>query len=214
MRKGSARLVGKDITVAVREGELFYIPMGWKYESVWMGEPDIVFDSYGFTFFPLPSGAACPAQIIPMNEEIRQALDALAAHRTEDCHSIARLYLLLEEMIPVMSKAHAGGKESAVEQAITYMKSRTHITVPELARACRMSESGLYAAFRAARGCTPIAMWHRLQTDRAVNLLISTDLSVEEIVERLDFCSASYFRKILREMTGKTPREIRNSSRM
>ena len=214
MRKGSARLVGKDITVAVREGELFYIPMGWKYESIWMGEPDIVFDSYGFTFFPLPSGAACPVQVVPMNKEIQQALNALAEHRIEDCHSIARLYLLLEAMIPVMRTAYARGKESAVEQAVIYMKSHTHVTVPELARECRMSESGLYAAFRATRGCTPIEMWHRVQAERAVNLLISTDLSVEEIVERLEFCSASYFRKILREVTGKTPREIRSSARM
>ena len=214
MRKGWARLVGEDVMVSVREGELFYIPMGWRYESFWSGTPDICFDSYGFVPFPHPTDASCPVQVVPMNEKIRDALETLAVHRTVDCHSIARFYLLLEAMLPVMRTTHTGAKERAVEQAISYMQSHNRIKVPELARICRMSESGLYAAFREARGCTPIEMWHRVQAERAVNLLVSTDLSVEEIVERLEFCSASYFRKILREVTGKTPREIRSVVRM
>ena len=91
------------------------------------------------------------------------------------------------------------------------MQTASRLSVPALARHCHMSESGLYAAFREIKGCTPIEMWHRVQSERAVELLLSTDLSIEEICAKLGFCSASYFRKVLRVTTGKTPREIRKS---
>ncbi|MBQ8415607.1 MAG: helix-turn-helix transcriptional regulator, partial [Clostridia bacterium] len=82
------------------------------------------------------------------------------------------------------------------------------------ARFCRVSESGLYATFRSEWNCTPIVMWHRVQIEKAVNLLFSTDLSVEEISTRLEFCSASYFRKVFKEITGQTPREVRRFGRV
>ena len=102
-------------------------------------------------------------------------------------------------------------REMKPSEAIAYMQDLKHLSVPELARPCRVSESGLYAAFRTVKGCTPVEMWHRMQTEKAVDMLLTTDLSIEEICEKLGFCSASYFRKILRTYTGKTPREIRKS---
>ena len=55
-------------------------------------------------------------------------------------------------------------------------------------------------------------MKHRLQTEKAVTLLTATDLSVEEISSQLGFSSAAYFRRVLRQITGKTPREIRKTA--
>ena len=45
--------------------------------------------------------------------------------------------------------------------------------------------------------------------DYAGNLLTTTDASVQEISDRLGFSSGSYFRKVLRSYTGKTPGQIR-----
>ena len=136
-------------------------------------------------------------------------MESLASDLSVDCRSVAALYRLISLMLPVMQTADAGDKHRAVEEAIAYMQAHDRVCVPELARVCRISESGLYAAFREAKGCTPIEMWHRILAERAETFLVSTDFSVEEIAERLGFCSASYFRKILREVTGRSPREIR-----
>lgn len=211
MRHGQGRIVGENSEMLIEEGELFYIPMGYRYESHWSGVPEVVFDSFGFTFFPHASTDSYPLQKIPTTPEIMERLEALAANKSADCRSIAQLYLLLDAVLPVMQTGHPCSKQVAVEEAIAYMQSAKHVSVPELARRCRMSESGLYAAFRAVKGCTPIEMWHRVQSERAVDLLLTTDLSIEEICEKLGFCSASYFRKVLRATTGKTPRQIRKS---
>ena len=144
---------------------------------------------------------------------MKKAVESLSEDLSVDCRSVAALYRLLSLMLPRMQAADTGEKHRFVEEAIAYMQAHERITVPQLARACRISESGLYAAFREVKSCTPIEMWHRILAERAETFLVSTDFSVEEIAERLGFCSASYFRKILREVTGRSPREIRAAAR-
>ena len=211
MRQGSGRIVWDGGEMLIGEGELFYIPMGFRYESHWSGVPEVFFDSYGFTYFPHSATDSYPLQKIPTSPEILERLEALAENKSGDCLSIARFYLLLDSILPLMQTGHSCSKQVTVEEAIAYMQNARHLSVPELARHCRVSESGIYAAFRAVKGCTPIETWHRIQTERAVDMLLATDLSIEEICEKLGFCSASYFRKILRTYTGKTPREIRKN---
>ena len=211
MRHGQGRIVGENTEMLIREGELFYIPMGFRYESHWSGTPEVIFDSFGFTYFPHEASDSYPLQKIPTTPEILACVDALAEHKAVDCHSIARLYFLLDAVLPLMHTGVSSSKQVAVDEAIAYMQDLKRLSVPELARHCRVSESGLYAAFRTVKGCTPVEMWHRMQTEKAVDMLLTTDLSIEEICEKLGFCSASYFRKILRTYTGKTPREIRKS---
>lgn len=214
MRRGQGRIVGENVEMIMNAGELFYIPKGFRYESYWSGEPEAALDSFGFAYFPHELSDSYPLQKIPATPEILACVDALAEHKTVDCHSLARLYLLLEAVLPVMHTGHSCAKQVAVDEAIAYMQDAKHVSVPELARHCHMSESGIYAAFRVVKGCTPIEMWHRMQVERAVDMLLTTDLFIEEICEKLGFCSASYFRKILRTYTGKTPREIRKSAGM
>lgn len=214
MRRGEGYLSWDGGELRLHAGELFYIPRGTSYVSVWSGSPDVCFDSYGFSHFPIPTGGAYPIQCVPTDGETLDALEALAAHRTVDLYSIGRLYLLLDRMLPHMTRGGTGGAHRTVETAIARMQTSERLSVPELARHCRVSASGLYAAFRRVKGCTPVEAWHRILAARAEELLTGTDLSVEEISERLGFCSASYFRRILRRVTGATPREIRARSRI
>ena len=85
----------------------------------------------------------------------------------------------------------------------------TDFLVSDLARAMRMSESGLFTFIREYGKTTPISLKNRIRTEKAIQLLTTTDLSVEEISSRLGFCSAVYFRKVFRKETGKTPTELR-----
>ena len=75
-----------------------------------------------------------------------------------------------------------------------------------------MSESGVYAFFRTF-GTTPIELKNAMLAERAVALISSTDLSVEEICGRLGLSSYAYFRKVIRDFAGKSPTEIRREVR-
>ena len=212
MRKGHARLVADGREISVEEGDLFYIPSGLSYQSYWAGEPTVCFDSYSLAF--LPEGEAVyPLQKIAQSEEMRTLLARLGARElSTDSESLGLFFLLFAAARPHMETHPRGRAHTVVETALAHMEDCEALNIPALARHCRVSESGLFAAFRALRGETPLACFHRLQVERAIHLLTSTDLSVEEVSARLGFCSPAYFRRILRRETGKTPREIRREN--
>lgn len=43
----------------------------------------------------------------------------------------------------------------------------------------------------------------------AIELLIHTEMSIEEISRTIGFSSSNYFRKIFYKLTKKTPKELR-----
>ena len=64
------------------------------------------------------------------------------------------------------------------------------------------------------RHTTPNTQRQIILCERAVELLTTTDRPIEEISTALGFSSSAYFRKVMREHTGMTPREIRKNAPM
>lgn len=106
-------------------------------------------------------------------------------------------------------KTVAAVRSKTIDRALAFMHAHTAYTVGDMAAHCGVSESGLYAAFQKHLGKTPMEVRHEILAEKAAELLSSTDLSVEEISDRLGFSSSSYFRKVLKKQTGQSPRAIR-----
>jgi len=79
----------------------------------------------------------------------------------------------------------------------------------EIAMLCNISEPYLYSIFKQEGKITPNDYRNQLLCKKAIDLLTTTDMKVEQISESLGFSSASYFRKVLKQYTGKTPLSIR-----
>ena len=124
------------------------------------------------------------------------------------------LYLFLAEALPSFCIAETDPKAAMLLIAFDYIKRHQSFSVPELARACGISESGLYALFRDHASTTPIEIKHRLTVEQAVALLSTTDLTVEAIASSLGLCSSAYLRRILKKQTGKTPSQLRKEARL
>ena len=114
--------------------------------------------------------------------------------------------------MPHMERLGQHPKQAVIDRARSYIRANPRFRMPELAAYCRISESGLYAAFRAVTGHTPVEEKHRIQIELATGMLEATDLSVEEISDRLGFSSPAYFRAVLRKSVGKAPRDIRRAA--
>lgn len=52
-----------------------------------------------------------------------------------------------------------------------------------------------------------------VRVDVAIQLLLSTDSSVEEIASAVGFASAIYFRRVFKGATGMTPTAYRRANR-
>lgn len=209
MREGTARLVGADRSIEVETGAFLYIPKGYPYQSYWQGVPIVRFDSYGFQAFPHSNAYTYPMQRMDATPRALAYLEQLAADKQITCQSVGLLYQLLGCLMEDMEAVPVSKHRAIIDQAESYMRSHERFLIPDVARFCGVSESALYAVFRAECGCTPIAAKHRIQVEKARSLLVNTDMSVENISDALGFSSTPYFRKVFLEETGKRPREVR-----
>lgn len=136
-------------------------------------------------------------------------LNRIALSHEERVSAVGFLYAFLGEVFPTMQRDDPDPMRDLFSKARHYIYTHPDFKVPELARHCGMSESGLYAFFRSHAKTSPIEEKNHILVGRAVTLLGSTDLSIEEISDRIGFQSVAYFRKVLKRHTGKTPTEIR-----
>ena len=212
MISGRARIVSlSGETVEAGEGEIFYLPKGLKYHSYWScGEAgEVVWESYGFTTLPISSDVHYAMQTIETSEKEREILDALSRDIRVSPTTVGLLYLFVGRSLKNMRHDTADSRAAAWESAVKYVSEHPNFRVCELAAHCHMSESGVFAFFKQYGGVTPVELKNQILVKKAVELLLTTDLSIEEICSRTGFCNAAYFRKQLRRVTGKTPREIR-----
>lgn len=208
IKSGEAEFHAGDKIYKFSSGDVFYTPTGCKYHSYWAGDC-ICYDSYAFSLFPLSSGEEFDIQKLNMTKKAWDALHALSANKSLGCASVAMLYTLLSEVIPAMTPKEKDAQSAALSRALAFLREDISLDVPKLAKKMGMSLSALYALFKDKLDSTPITEKNRIRTEMAKELLINTDLSVEEISAKLGFSTAAYFRKILHTFYGKTPRQIR-----
>ena len=215
MRTGKGRIVTLDKKILqVEAGDLFYLPLGLQYHSYWTPDPitgRVEWDSLGFEVFPNPRDVSYSPQRIEADEEARALLRGLADTREITAGSVGRLYLFLERVLPTMEQEE--GETTLLLNTIrAFVEEYTAFSVPTLAKACGMSESGLYAYVKRQTGKTPVELKNSIRAKQAKELLRTTDLSVEEISTRLGIHTAAYLRKLVKEHTGKTPQQIRREN--
>ncbi|OKP68289.1 AraC family transcriptional regulator [Paenibacillus helianthi] len=84
------------------------------------------------------------------------------------------------------------------------------ISIDLLSEHVALSKYHLIRRFSASTGLTPGAYLTRVRTEKAMELLRGTGLSIEAIAEQIGYSSGSYFIKAFRSLTGLTPGEFRS----
>ena len=192
-------------------GDVFYLPQGLKYHSYWY--PDealgaVTWDSFRFSVFPSRNENSFRMKKLLADGKVYEMFDRISGRDTDAC-AVGDFYQLLGTLMPQMEECSTDVRRLTVIRAKEYIAEHPDFKVPELAKHCGVSESGLYVLFRKHEGITPIEMKNRIKIEEAERLLKETDLSVEEISQRLGFCNAGYFRKIFKRLLGVAPRDVK-----
>ena len=208
--RGSFSIRYKGKVFEVKRGDLICLASSASRFSVLNGKPDAELYSVGFSFFP---PAACMSGELQVIEGYaRHIVDEMFATYDDDfLYSVSCLYRLLSDLHGRARPTEEGSGEQIVAPALEYIGRHCteRIRVSELAHLCNYSESGFYKIFKEQTGMTPIRYKHGVLIRRAVELLQTSEKSVDEISYELGFSSANYFRKVFYSVTGKTPRQIR-----
>ncbi len=214
LHEGSARVEYGDKIINIPEGSFLYLPKGIGYHSYWfVGKSGVVrFDSYGFRKIPKADNISYPFQKIEPFEEALEINRKLTKDKKLSCRSVGLFYQLLGVLFEKMECVSSSKKSALVQKAEDFMRENISFSVGDIARYCGVSESGIYNAFKSEKGITPVEAKQIIFVERAREMLMNTDMSVESISAELGFGTAGYFRKIFTKITGKTPREVRKES--
>lgn len=211
---GTAEFLYRGNTFFARSGDLIYIAAETKYYSVWSGLPKIEFYSIDFSFSSNYAFSDYRFQIL--KHFPRDLFDKMYAYfSTDPLASAAHFYLLLSDIYKKMKREAYFAKSASIEPAIQFIEEHytENITVNQLSKLCGFSEPRFFVLFREATGVSPIAYKHNIIVQHALDYLSFTDLTIEEISDKLGFSSSNYFRKIFYKITKKTPKAVRRSLR-
>ena len=215
MKQGKALLVSDGCRIELNEGDMFYIPKGCRYHSYWkLSEENALLDSIGFFYFPSASINGYTLQKIDYNSEIFALFEPLSKDKTVNSRSIGQLYLLLCSLERIMVEDKGDCADRILEKLVYFMNEDHTLNISDYASKCGVSETLIYIDCSSKLKTTPNRLRQEIACKKAVDLLCSTTLSVEDVCDRCGFSSSSYFRKVLFEVTGKTPTEIRRSAKL
>ena len=210
--------------VAVKRGDIIFVPMGSRYVSTWSGKPDITYVSMHFVFdrseiFPQKNSYRFCKITLPDFENTEKIfLDTLAFSKADDCQKLAFLgnfYFVLSKILPNLTKKEERPRDPRLEKAIAYIEEnyQRKITVEELATQANMSVSRFFPYFKSEFGMTPVDYVNNYRVRCAVILLMNdSEMSVESISERVGFDSSAYFRRVFKKITGSSPRKYKKIS--
>ena len=213
LKKGMGKFFHNGNTYFAYAGDLIYIAKDTKYYSIWYGDPEIDFYSISFDF-------SHPYDLYDYRFQI---VKGISSHHMDEMYAIggkdpflmlSHMYALLSSIYPKMQAEAGAVQNGAVEQALIHIEQHytEPISVDELCHLCHLSRSSLFDLFKKRTGVSPITYKHTVMIQHALDMLAHTDLSVDEISQRVGFSSSNYFRTVFAKMTGKTPKAVRHGS--
>ncbi len=146
-------------------------------------------------------------------EEAKEAYAQLPfydAQRIRSVSNIATLickYILLENMLrPKVS--------DSIDKATAYIRDNLHrpLSIQSISRGAGVSKSVLYKAFHQRFHCTVSSYIKEKRVELSLGLLTDTELSVEEISQRVGFSGASYYSKVFKAQKGISPLQYRKKN--
>ncbi len=85
----------------------------------------------------------------------------------------------------------------------------SHLSLPEVAKSCGMSERTFYRVFRQATGETPNGCLKRLRIEHAAEMLRASDDTVTEIAYAVGFSDSNFFTREFHRAYGHAPTDYR-----
>ena len=135
--------------------------------------------------------------------------------RSSQEHREQMLALLLGQLDILLRRSRqrrvATAAEVHVREFERHLEERSaeRLAMPELAREVGVSYSYLRGHFVRLRGLTPTQRLHQLRCHQAIDIIRTSDLSLELVAESCGFASASHLSHHVLRATGKRPGAFR-----
>lgn len=135
-----------------------------------------------------------------------QLSDSKKIQSVSNIASMLVKYILIENML-------SPNLEENMQKAVNYINSNLEkeLTIKLISKSVNISKSALYKKFHSLFNCTISEYINRKRIEKSVYLLNNTNLSVEEISQRVGFKSTSYYSKTFKKTKGISPLKYRKT---
>ena len=139
----------------------------------------------------------------------------LAANKRMPLHTILEsqgiLYQLMAKFIE-HAAFKSESKDHRVSKCLRFIHENTNkdISISQLANIACLTEDHFIRIFKKEVNTTPLKYINLKKTERARLLLLTTDIPIRDIAFELSMDNISYFNRIFKQYTGKTPSAYRN----
>lgn len=205
-------------TLCAKAGNIIFLPKNTYYEAMFRIERGAV-DNYLINFesengfeYTKPMLISEKASILCV-DLFSKFIDEMYNVENISFRTKGLFYLLLDAVLSA-NKATESAYDTIFENAKILLEKSEDISVSQIARECSVSESGLRKIFSDKIGMSPTKFRLKEKNNKAKYLLESTDMSVEEISDKLNFYDAAYFCKIFRKQTGLSPKQYRQNKKL
>lgn len=158
----------------------------------------------------VPKRAAIPLEpLIPLLDEM------VLLHRSLTPRSAILLQARLGELLARLQPDEAGGggerSRAVCDAVVRYLQGRIGepFAAERMERELHYHFDYLARCLKRHTGFSPLQYLHRLQIEQAKSLLLSTDLPVAAVGERVGQPNATYFARLFRRLAGATPSAFR-----
>ena len=119
------------------------------------------------------------------------------------------LYEILYKYIILVEKKHQNIEYEKIKAAKTFLDNNytKNITTDEIAKMCNFSSTHFRRIFHKTFDCSPTEYRTFKRIEHAKDLLLTGEMSVNEIARIIGFEDANYFSRIFKKQTGFTPCE-------
>ncbi len=142
---------------------------------------------------------------------MKQHYDGLVTFDPERIKSVARVAEMLSKFILLENMLNADYKD--VQKAVEYIDENlgNALSVEIITKNGCLSKNALYRGFKREFNMTVSRYITAKRIEKAENLLISTDMSIEDISSAVGFSTAAYFAANFKALKGVSPLKYRNS---
>ncbi len=211
---GQCRIEAKGKTLYAMEEDVFFVPKDLPYDILWEGDSEdgkIEFLSFGFFHLHSTEPFDYGLQLINCPDSLKERIMSIpTATQQITCKTLSLFYDVVADLLPCMVRPENKDAQ-VVEKAREYIYAHYNCTISDVAEHCYVSEPYLYKIFNRHLHTSPNRFKGKILCEKGIELLTTTDKTIEEISAILGLSSGSYFRKILLRYTNKTPKEIRKA---
>ncbi|WP_040948251.1 AraC family transcriptional regulator [Gorillibacterium massiliense] len=209
---------GQAFMAEIPSDHRYYFPEGgdrWSFLFLLM-RPDLILPNWLDAKERLGETPELPPESRPI-QLLRSIWNEANGGRINEAYtSSSYVYQFVSELCRFAAVPRGDRREwpEKVRQAVDYIHANYEkmISLELLSDRLDVSKYHFLRIFTSAVGVSPSDYVNRVRIEQAIRLLRETDISVERIAEQVGYSGGSYFIKVFRKMTGRTPGSFRSEA--